>query len=131
MLTRIPILIALMVLIATSGPALAARYTPGKIHLKDAHVLFTAGGSDDGELDADAVWQKLKTLEFTVEGYNVSIVPDEGKPLQATMRGAIHVEMQYGKSVEVKSLRLVREKSTASKWRIHPEDFAEMSKTAK
>ncbi|MFO0817518.1 MAG: hypothetical protein U1A77_06225 [Pirellulales bacterium] len=102
--------------------------------LLDGKLVLRGQVGDNGNANANEVWDYLKTLEFQEPerrfvpekeraADDFHIVPDEGNPLQATLRGEIRLFARYGGDIRVKELKLVRATPKATKWRLSPEDF--------
>jgi hypothetical protein len=107
--------------------ASADRALIANILLIDGRVELAAGTTDDGTASRDQVWQYLKRIVFRgssgyLGGGLFRLVPDQGNPLQATLKGKIRVAIEYGGAAEATELRLVRKDRDSLDWRIHPDD---------
>lgn len=113
----------LLVLAAICGlwtHAFAARYVPFRVQLDTKDVL-EAGTGDNGSPNEDAVWRYLNRLEFEpVKDFRVE--PDPDDVLRATLKGKIRITANYGGTVEVEELHLVRKSKDSTKWKMVSED---------
>jgi hypothetical protein len=123
---RLPVLVlALSVLLVSSGRCFAARYVPISVSL-GGKVVMKAGSGDNGNPGPDAVWRYLKDAKLQpVRGFNIE--PDRDNPLRATLKGDVVLDVAYAGRAELPELKLTRATPDAP-WQIEP---AEIERTFK
>jgi hypothetical protein len=114
---------------ALPGKANAQYRCAVVIELKGAAVL--RGQIRDVERPpTDELWKMLETLSFspTKDGKDMA---DPKSVEQTTLKGELRVKVNGAGEVDLKELRLVRNKNNAEAWVIAPEDFTRILKMRK
>ena len=129
-------------LLANPQMVQAGRLVDFEIRL-DGKLALSGFLIDEGIAAPDAVWEYLKTLDFTLPhnrqfgtkgGYSEGFVvkPDEKDPLSATLTGKLQIACRYGGGVvEVTSLKLIRKTISSEKWQLAPEEIERTFKLRK
>lgn len=104
----------------TCQTAVAKRIINAHIAVLENSIVLMSSTSDDGNPDSDAVWGYLQRVPFG-DAKKILIRPDPGDPLSATLRGDIEVAIEYGGSIRVSSLTLVRTHPGDAQWTIASE----------
>lgn len=106
----------------------AARYVKAEISLDGKTVLEGSRG-DNGQPDADKVWDYLKTIKFKpTEEFLALKVKDEAKEAVLTSKapkgelGTVVIDIRYGGKTTTRELTLVRvpRDENGREWRLDP-----------
>ena len=135
MLTATPLLrnVVLTLLVLTASCVLAceshaARYVKAEISL-DGKILLVGSRGDNGQPDADEVWDYLKTITFKrTEEFLALKFKDDAKEAVLTSNapkggpGTIVIDMGYGGKTTTRELTLIRvpRDENGGEWRLDP-----------
>jgi hypothetical protein len=120
----VPIL-AMGVVLASGGQALAARYVPISISI-NGKVVMKTGSGDNGNPGPDVVWRYLNKVRLEPSN-GFSLEPDRDDPLHATLTGNVVLDVSYGGRADLSQLKLVRAAEDGP-WQVAP---AEIERTFK
>jgi hypothetical protein len=119
----------LLVVIAVSVfpiGAEAARLVWIKIDL-DGKPLFESGTADSGYPPPAAVWRYLTSAPLA-PAQGIIVTAEPANPLQATLSGKIHIDVQYGGKADVSELHLVRRAANVA-WTVAEEDVERIAQS--
>jgi hypothetical protein len=109
------------------GTACAARYVPIEVTV-DGEVILKGNASDNGEPDADEVWEALKHVNLgeTNAFMKLGIDPQAKEPtIEGNARKSVRINVRYGGVAETNTLVLRRmpPDSVGRVWRISSTDI--------
>ena len=108
------LILAVCASVAWANEATAARLIRAKI-LLDGNTLLEGSTSDNGRVDADGVWEYLKSVKFKATQHFIDLKVDpsaKGTTVSSNARpgkqGTIVVDIAYGGMAFTRKLKLVR-----------------------
>jgi hypothetical protein len=127
--------LCLVALCVFSGPAIAARYVPIKIHL-NGEVILEGNASDDGKPDADEVWDALKKVNLgETEAFKKLFGDDVADDFTIVKKRSeneqplpITIEVAYGGVAKTTGLHIRRmaPDGAGRVWRIDPKEVSQL-----
>jgi hypothetical protein len=108
------LVLALWTSFAWTNQATAARYVEASI-TRDGITLLKGSTGDNGRVDADGVWEYLKSIKFkaTEDFRRLNVAPDAKETILTSdaptgQPGTIILDIRYGGKAITRKLKLVR-----------------------